>query len=279
MSPLNLSLVRWAGGKGRQLEQLLPLIPRSRIYVEPFGGGGVVLLNRERSEVEVYNDLDHQLYNLFRVVRDKVLFEDFANKLQWTLYSKQFFVDSLNLDIDDRLFMVEAAVKFYTMLNQGISGKRLASAGDWATGKVDNLADRWVLRQQKLGFVRDRLQGVQVECRDALEVLGKWDSPATTFYCDPPYVLETRNGKQYYAVESDDDFHRRLVDTLTGLEGAVVLSGYRHPLYDRLQDCGWSAESYGTTALMTVHDEGEERAERLEVVWRNPKACNQLALF
>src|SRR5215471_8603673 len=147
----NISLIRWAGGKGKQLNDLLPFIPNGRVYVEPFGGGASVLLNRPRSEVEVYNDLDSSLVNLFTVVRDDKMFEAFAGYLSWTPYSREEFENSLQHD--DEVDSVVAAAKFYTVLNQGISGKRLASKGDWARAKSDNLATRFVLRQDKLGWI------------------------------------------------------------------------------------------------------------------------------
>lgn len=266
----NLSLIRWAGGKGRQLDALLPFIPDSKIYVEPFGGGGTVLLNKPRSQIEVYNDLDRALVNLFHVIRDAETFDKFAGMLGWTLYSRETFLDSLDCETEED--HVLAAVKFYTMLNQSISGKRLAGKSDWARAKTDNLADRWVLRQEKLGWVRDRLQRVQIENRDAIAVLLAWDSPGTVFYCDPPYVLETRKKIKYYAVEPGDGYHVELVDCLKGLKGAVILSGYLHPIYNVLMDAGWQADSYSQTANMTIHKVGAERDGRREVVWRNPAA-------
>ena len=264
-----VSLIHWAGGKGRQLGDLLPLIPLTRIYVEPFGGGAAVLLNRPPSEIEVYNDLDSSLVNLFTVVRDDRLFEAFASYLAWSPYSREGFEAAL--DHADEADDVVSAAKFYTVLNQGISGKRLASKGDWARARSDNLATRFVLRQDKLGWIHDRIRHVQIECRDALDILKEWDGDDTVYYCDPPYVLETRSKKRYYAVEPGDDYHNELVDTLVSVKGRVVLSGYLHPIYERLREFGWVADSYGAKALMTVHDTGAVRDKRLEVIWRNPQ--------
>lgn len=270
MRGATLSLVRWAGGKTRQLDDLLPFIPDGRVYVEPFGGGASVLLNRQRSEVEVYNDLDSSLVNLFTVVRDERLFDEFAARLGWTPYSREGFADSLGFA--DETDAVLAAVKFYTILNQSISGKRLSIASDWARAKSDNLAERWCVRQQKLGAIHSRLRYVQIECRDALDILSEWDSVDTVFYCDPPYVLDTRKKRKYYAVEPGDEYHKELVGALLNVKGSVVLSGYVHPIYDRLAEAGWVMDSYKQYALMTVHEKDDERDRRLEVVWRNKRA-------
>lgn len=265
----NLTLIRWAGGKGRQLNDLLPLIPVSRVYVEPFGGGASVLLNRPRSPVEVYNDLDSALVNLFGVVRDQG--EELYGYLSRVPYSREEFERCLGFGgITDPL---RRAAAFYTVINQSISGKRLASKGDWARGRLDNLADRWVDRIEGLREVVERLRSVQIESRDALDILKEWDGGDVTFYCDPPYILDTRSKRKYYAVEPGDDYHHALVDVLLEVQGAVVLSGYNHPIYKRLLDEGWWADTYGARAVMEVVQQGGEKKERTEIVFRNEMAC------
>jgi len=274
-----LSLVRWAGGKGKQLNDLLPLVPQTRIYVEPFGGGCSVLLNRERSEVEVYNDLDSALVNLFEILRDDGSAAEFARLVDLTPYSREVFETCLSFEgIADPL---RRAVAFYTVINQSISGKRLARAADWARGRQDNLAKAWYQRQEKLGLIHERIRHVQIECRDALDILQEWDTEDTTFYCDPPYILDTRRGKRYYAVEPGDDYHNELVDVLLRVRGNVVLSGYDHPIYFRLvEEGGWWTDVYGTSAAMAVVQAGESKsrdrdARRVEIVYRNPRCLER----
>lgn len=263
----NLSLLRWAGGKGRQLPQLLPLIPLSKIYCEPFGGGASVLLNRPRSPIEVYNDLDGALVNLFHVIREVETCERFRTILDLMPYSREEFTRCLSFDgIADPVYRAAA---FYTVINQSISGKRLARKGDWARGRMDNLAERWYDRINGLGEIHERCKHVQIECRDALDILEEWDTEETTFYCDPPYVLETRSKRKYYAIEPGDEYHERLVDTLLNVRGRVVLSGYTHPVYDRLIEEGWWTDVYGARAVMQVTEQGGHKQRRTEIVYRN----------
>lgn len=267
----NLSLIRWAGGKGKQLKDLLPLIPPSRIYVEPFGGGASVLLNRERMPVEVYNDLDGALVNLFEVVRGNESFDEFSRLLDYTPYSRDEFERCLSFEgLSDP---VRRAVAFYTVINQSISGKRLARRGDWARGRNDNLAERWYMRHEKLAAIHERIRTVQIEARDALDILQEWDTPDTTFYCDPPYILETRKQKKYYAVEPGDEYHKELVDVLLRVKGNVVLSGYDHPIYTQLLAYGWWSDVYNASAIMEVTQAGEGKRGRVEIVYRNPKCA------
>lgn len=268
-----VTLLRWAGGKGKQLGDLLPLIPTGKIYVEPFGGGASCLFNRQRSEVEVYNDLDGALVNLFQVVRDEESFTRFRRHVLLMPYSRDEFERCLGFD--SLADPVLRAVAFYTVINQSISGKRLARRGDWARGRVDNLAEAWFKRLEGLEVVHERIRHVQIESRDALDVLQEWDTPGTVFYCDPPYVLETRSQRKYYAVEPGDDYHRELVDVLLNVRGAVVLSGYDHPVYGRLNEEGWWSDQYGARASMQVVQEGGAKQKRTEIVYRNRKACEQ----
>lgn len=265
----NLTLIRWAGGKGRQLNDLLPLIPTTRVYVEPFGGGASVLLNRPRSPVEVYNDLDGALVNLFQCVRDKG--EELYELLMLVPYSREEFERCLSFEaITDP---VRRACAFYTVINQSISGKRLARRGDWSRGRLDNLADRWYDRIEGLAGVIERVRHVQIESRDALDILQEWDGDDVTFYCDPPYILDTRNKRKYYAVEPGDDFHNAMVEVLLDVKGAVVLSGYNHPIYAELLERGWWCDTYGAQAVMEVVQAGGEKKKRVEIVFRNEKAC------
>jgi DNA adenine methylase len=257
------------------LGYLLPLIPVTRLYVEPFGGGGSVLLNRPVSEIEVYNDLDGELVNLFRVLRDEDSYRQFRRAVAFMPYSRAEFERCLNFaEVDD---LVGRAVHFYTVLNQSVSGKRLAGPGDWSRNRTINNADRWFARQEGLVAIYERIRTVQLECRDALDILKQWDTPDTTFYCDPPYMLSTRGNNRYYAVEPGDEWHYDLLAVLAEVRGCVVLSGYDHPAYRALGEIGWTVDTYGQDTTMDVANsslKGKVR-KRVEVVYRNPRAADK----
>jgi DNA adenine methylase len=187
-------------------------------------------------------------------------------------YSRREFERSLDDSITDD--GINDAVRFYTRLNQSISGKRRATTGDWSRNRTINNADAWFNRQSTLVLVHERIRNVQIEYRDAIDIIEQWDTEDTTFYLDPPYILETRGNNKYYAVEPGDDYHVRLVDTLLGVQGSVVLSGYSHPIYQTLIDRGWFIDSFGQATTMDLAEsfKGATR-QRVELVYRNPRAA------
>lgn len=277
---MNLSLVQWFGGKGSQLKDLLPLIPQTRGYVEPFGGGGAVLMNRPLSSMEVYNDLNGDIVNLFRVMQDEALFKTFARMIDNTLWSKDEFRRAIDIQKsigeDIAIQPVWRAWALYVIQNQGISGTHAKSEGNWSRSKLDNKnCDKWARLKERLQPVHDRFMQVQVDSQDGLACMTYWDAPDVTFYVDPPYVLDTRkgSGKQYeYEMENED--HAKLVEVLCQLQGSVVLSGYDHPIYEPLVEVGWEIHRYRARASTKVASAaaGEGKPARIEVVWRNPQA-------
>lgn len=233
-----------------------------------------MLLNRERSPVEVYNDLNGNLINLFRVVKEREKFVRFERLVELTLWAKDEFAEAIRVLYSGvESTDVDRAWAFYTIQNMGISGKIHRTVGNWSRSQADaSNVERWWTRMEKLEAIHSRLASVQIDSQPAIDCIRYWDSPETTFYLDPPYVLETRHEK-YYDVEMEDVEHVQLIDALLEVQGMVVLSGYEHTLYDRLADSGWQVWRYPASASMRVTD--GEKPKRVEVVWRNPQAVEK----
>ncbi|MEM3448389.1 MAG: DNA adenine methylase [Nitrososphaerota archaeon] len=230
---------RWYGGKFSHLEWLLPLLPKAYHYCEPFGGSAAVLLNREPSPVETYNDIDGELVNFFKVLRDKPA--ELIEKLYLTPFSAEEFAKAWVLrgrkDIDE----VERARLFFIRAEQVRTGlAQTATPGRWAWCKLTSrrgmsgAVSRWLNRVEALWLVAERLKRVQIENKDAVEVIKKYDSPKTLFYCDPPYPHESRGDPHAYGYEMSEKDHIRLAEVLNSVKGMVALSGYRSPLTDKL---------------------------------------------
>ncbi len=280
---MSVSIVQWVGGKGSQLDELLPLIPYSRGYCEPFGGGGSVLMNRVRSPLEIYNDLNLDIVSLFRCVQDRALFEALWHRLQYTMWSKDefrraLFIQKAGREGDPRVGWIDRAWALFVIQNMGISGSHSKSEGNWSRSLADDKnTEKWQSRLARLDPVHRRFAQVQIDSQDALDCIRYWDCADMVFYIDPPYVLDTRGNRVYYEFEMDEQEHVNLVDLLLEVEGMVVLSGYDHPVYDRLTEAGWHAheyKAYGFAKIVSA-DEGEAKPVRKERVWRNPSCMTQ----
>jgi len=232
----------WYGGKFSHLQWLLPLLPGCHHYCEPFAGSAAVLLNREPSPVETYNDLDGEVVNFFRVLRDQP--EELTRAIGLTPFSREEMALAVARE-KDGIPEVERARRFYVRARQARTGlAQTASLGRWANCRGTSRAgmagavSRWWGAVEQLPEIALRLLRVQFENRPAEELIRLYDTPGTLFYCDPPYVHATRGDSRAYGVEMTDAQHESLAAVLAEIRGKAAVSGYRCALMDRLY-CGW----------------------------------------
>jgi DNA adenine methylase len=256
----------WYGGKYSHLDWLLPLLPQTTHYCEPFGGSAAVLINRLPSPVETYNDLDGEVVNFFRVLREKK--ETLIEAIGLTPFSRAEFEAAINKTTAG-LSDLERARRFYILARQVRTGlAQKASAGRWAHCLLTSRAgmagavSRWLGAVEDLPHIAQRLLRVQIENAPAIEVIERYDSEETLFYCDPPYAHDSRGDSNAYAHEMTDEHHRELANVLRNVKGRVALSGYQ---------CDLMEELYGDWQRI----ESEERivhsvkTPRREVLWIN----------
>lgn len=262
-----LILFGWYGGKFSHLGWLLPLLPDCHHYCEPFAGSAAVLLNRSPSAVETYNDLDDEVCNFFRVLRDKP--EELARKIGLTPFSREEFGRACTLDPD--ISPLERARRFYVRARQVRTGlAQTASIGRWANCKntsragMSGVVSRWLGGVNSLPEIAERLLRVQIENRPAVDVIKLYDSPETLFYCDPPYVHSTRGDAKAYKFEMTDVQHVELAAALNSVQGMVAFSNYDCHLLDRLYPRQrWFKH---VSAPKTNH---ATKGTRREVLWTN----------
>jgi DNA adenine methylase len=264
------SPIAWYGGKAYYAEWLIDRFPSHRVYVEPFGGAANVLLRKPCSEVEVYNDIDDRVVNLFRVIRDPAQFEQLRLLLDLTPYARGEFANLLTLPPTDD--PVENARRFFAGCRQARGGIGMSklSPSAWATSKrtrreMAEPVSKYLSAIDGLSDVAARFRTVLIESRPAIALIHQYDGEDTFFYLDPPYMPETRHGNKAatYAHEMSPDDHAALLDVLLAIKGKVMLSGYDAPLYgDKLRT--WRREELKTKAHMS--NSGEER---VEVIWFN----------
>ena len=269
-------VLRYHGGKFRLAPWIISFFPPHQTYVEPFGGAGSVLMRKERSNCEVYNDINDEIVNVFRVLRNPDTAERLQRMVALTPFARAEFEAAYEQTDDPverarrtvaRAFMGfgsgAAFSKHATGFRTGVRGDRNRSASHDLTTWPDVVP----------AFV-DRLRGVTIESRDALYLMERMDSADTLFYIDPPYPLSTRGNargvRQKYAQELTDADHRALAGVLHGLQGMVVLSGYPCDLYDKELFAGW--QRIERTAL------ADGARKRTEVVWLNPACAEALKM-
>lgn len=239
VSEVRRPVVRYHGGKWMLAPWIIANLPAHHTYTEAFGGAASVLLRKNRSHAEVYNDLDGEVVNVFRVARERG--DELRKALELTPFSRAEF-DLSYLPSDEPL---ERARRMIVRSFQGFSstavcgersGFRSTSSRSGTSAAMD-----WRNYPEALAATTARLQGVVIENRDAMAVIAHHDRPGTLHYVDPPYVHSTRSNKvrhtdtrKSYKHELTDEQHVELAHFLRGLAGMVVLSGYPSPLYDDL---------------------------------------------
>lgn len=257
--------MRYHGGKWKLAHWIIGHFPQHRTYVEPFGGGGSVLMRKPRSYAEVYNDAWGDVVNVFRVLRDSG--PEVARLLHLTPFSREDF-EQTSEPCDDPVERARRTI-FRSMAGFGSA----AVNGKYATGFRANSnrsgttpAQDWMNYPAHVEAFAERLRGIVIENRDAWDVMQQHDGPETLHYVDPPYMHETRNmrrGNAAYEVEMTVEDHEKLLERLDTLIGMVVLSGYRTALYD---------ERLPTWTRVDRAAKADGARDRVESLWLNRAA-------
>lgn len=260
--------LRYYGGKWRVAPWIVGFFPQHKNYLDLCGGGASVLLHKPRCKLETYNDIDEQVVNFFRVLRDDT--DELMRRLRLTPWSRVEY-DRSWLPTDDP---VEGARRFFVLSWQSIHGATQWTKSGWRAQKhADNrstCAPRDGVEINHLYEVAERFQGVQIECRDALELFqAGYDSPETLTYFDPPYVGAVRSRTDRYKHEVTNDYHVRAAEVLREAKGYVVVSGVPTPQYAELYgDFGWTR--------METDARGNSGATRVEATWLSPRTVQAL---
>jgi DNA adenine methylase len=256
----------WYGGKFSHLEWLLPLLPEAQHYCEPFGGSAAVLLNRDPAPVETYNDGDGEVVNFFRVLREHK--DELIEAIGLTPFSREEFELAIS-EPQEELTETERARRFFVRARQVRTGlAQTASSGRWANCLLTSRAgmagavSRWLGSVEGLSEIAQRLLRVQIEHAPAVEIIQRYDSEFTLFYCDPPYPHDSRGDSRAYAYEMSDGDHRMLSEALHGVKGKVALSSYHSDLMSELYS-DWYCVKADPKIIHSV------KQPRVEVLWMN----------
>lgn len=250
-------ILRYHGGKWLLAPWIINHMPTHSAYVECFGGGGSVLLRKGRVQLEVYNDLDDELTNLFAVLRKDAA--RLAETIALTPFARTEFADAYE-PADEPIERARRTL-IRSHMGHGSNGVHKTTGFRAAGMRAGTLpVHNWQRMPEVIKATAERFKGVVIENRPAIDVMQMNDGLATLHYVDPPYVFGTRGAGKDYRHELSDSEHIELLDALKALTGKVMLSGYGCDLYDDAL-CGWH------------RIEKEVRADsalpRTEVLWMN----------
>ena len=273
MELVDKPLIRYHGAKFRLAPWIIAQMPNHTCYTEVYGGAAGVLLQKPRAYAEVYNDLDGDIVNLFKVVRNSKKRAELIEQLILTPYSREDFESAWQLGEDDseveraRKTIIRAQMGFGSAGgSKGITGFRIDTKRQYGTAQ-----QLWAQYPEQVEVIGNRLSGVLIENRPAIQVLKDHDAETTLHYIDPPYVHDTRYAGaktgRVYRHEMSDDAHIELLHAIKDLKGMVMLSGYPSSLYDS-ELKGW--QRVETSARISS---GRGTELRTECLWLNPAAA------
>nr|WP_300811842.1 DNA adenine methylase [uncultured Acetatifactor sp.] len=252
------AIAKYPGSKWSLASWIISFFPEHHSYLEPFFGSGAILFNKPRSHIETVNDLDGNVVNLFEWIKKDP--ERLAHEIYWTPYARQVYDDAFAGMPEDSL---GRAVNFYIRLNMGhgfrTTGEKVGWKNDVQGRERSYASQDWCNLPGKIMQATERLRGVQIENRPAVDIIKRFNFRNVLIYCDPPYMLETRHGKQYRC-EMDEAGHEELLAALLRHKGPVLISGYDTELYQDML-CEWKCRE--NTSYSQVY------SMKKEMLWMN----------
>jgi DNA adenine methylase len=243
---------RWYGGKWRLGKWIASHFPEHKIYVEPFGGMYSVGIQKPSSEIEVYNDIHPEAVNFWRQLKDN------SGELISQIEALTFNEETVEWAKQPPANLLESAIKFYIQCRISYMGGGTGWASGYTSkglGKPENNDHAHLIA------IANRIKNVKIYHLDALEIIKRFDSPDTLFYCDPPYLQETRNSHAPYEYEFSIEQHFLLIELLGSIKGKAIISGYPNCKYSSLLK-GWHRKETITRAT--------SGKDAMECLWIKP---------
>lgn len=239
-------LLNYFGGKYTLREWIISKFPEHKIFVDVFGGGGNIILAKPPAKLDVYNDIDSEVYNVFKMARDHG--DALKTSLMLTPYSREEYIKSRKWTADKLERARRTIVKSY----MGI-GDSIKNANGFRNSKTSNSSPAKGFKNyvDYFDFFIERLRGIFLEKLDFRECIKKYDTENTLFYLDPPYITSTRISKSSYKYEMTDSDHVELVQLLSEAKGSFILSGYENDIYPK----EWATERIDTNSQQSKRKE------------------------
>ncbi|HOS16481.1 MAG TPA: DNA adenine methylase [Bacteroidales bacterium] len=258
--------IKYFGGKSNMISKILPHFPPDshyNIYLEPYGGSASVLLSRPLTgHVEIFNDINENIYSLFKCLIDPDLFSEFKNKCDLSLYSAQLRREYKE-KLKEKLSLIDRAYYFWYVNRSSHNG-----IGGWSINccirrNMSKSTSDFLSSVDRLKELHDRLSAVIIEKRDAIELMKKYDDPSVFVYADPPYHPSTRGNTRYendYTIED----HVKFINCVLELKSKVLISGYNNLEYGPLGK-KFSRIDFDVKTTTGTH----KKKTKTESLWKN----------
>lgn len=260
-------VLKWPGAKWRIADRIIERFPPHGSYVEPFFGSGAVFFRKHPSDTETINDIDGEVVNLFRVIRDAA--DELCKAMEMTPYSREEYSQSRRECKDP----VERARKFLVRTWQGFGGKTY-SRPSWAMDRTNSVfrPKYWSQLPERIRDIVQRLKMAQIEHLDARELIPLYNREDALIYVDPPYPRSARQSKErFYECElSEEEDHAEILRLCKKHRGPCIISSYRNELYDGMLE-DWEVAAF----QVATHNSGSAT----EVIYMNPACCREIRLF
>jgi len=249
------SPIKYYGGKTYMVPYIKEHIPQDySTYIEGFGGGASLLFSLDPQPIEIYNDIDANVYSLFKVIQDEVLFSRFSKRLELTPYSSRLWTE-FKEDLKKELPIEERAYKYFYVNRTSFNGNGGFSRNSCIRRKMSKFISDYLASVERLSEVHERISKTIILNYDIFKLIDLYDQEDVFLYLDPPYIPETRVAKKAYLHEMSFEDHERLINRIKDFKGKCLVSGYDHSLYDKLS---WNKYSFKSP-----------HSKKQECLWRN----------
>jgi len=258
--------IKYFGGKGTMFNKIIDFFPKQgtyNTYIEPFGGSFSIGLKKPETEIEIYNDLEQNVYSLYKVLSDKNLFEDFKFKCDLIHYSEDLrkeFKEELKKDLS----LVDRAFYFFYVNRMSRNGHGGISIHNIVRRKMSKSTSDFLSAIDRLPELHHRLSKVIMLNRDGIELIEKYNQENILIYCDPPYVHSTRT-KTRYDIDMEDDLHKKFLDVVIKSRSKILISGYDCELYNTLIENRFTKNQF---EVKTVGGDFKNKT-KVETIWKN----------
>ena len=261
------SPIRYYGSKGGFYNKIIEHFPETEYdtYIEPYGGTYIVGLMSNPAKVQIYNDLEQNVYSLYKVLSDKEMFNQFKEKCDLVFYSEDIRKECKENLKNDELSLVDRAFNFFyanRTSHNGIGGFSMNSS---IRRKMSKAVSDYLSCVDRLPELHQRLSKVMITNMDGVKLIEKYkNEPSCLIYADPPYEQSTRTNARYKE-DMDRDGHIKFLDSVIDSKAKILISGYDCELYNRLTDNGFIKVHFDVKTV----DGNHKPKTKTETLWKN----------